>query len=524
MQNELNKILLRWLIGLVIPIALIVSGIGIIWGMGSSKVAKNVDDGTDLISQLRRMPIVKVDRILEYPDEIPLDIEVNGVVVPFREVTLAAEVAGRVSYKSPNCKIGRYVEEGELLFSIDKTDYEWEVERLTAQRDSEKAQQQELDQDVANVKRMIELADEELAIQNREVARLEELPQGFASATELDQARRARLVAQNARVNLLNQLDLLSTRRNRVMQAERLATALLEQAKVNLARTEIRAPSSGVIASESVEADSFVQKGATLCVIEDTQHVEISTNLRADQMFYILNQRDAYPPQDEGKRQGYELPPTEVTVSYWLSGRRNEVYEWKGHLSRYEGIGMNPQSRTVPVRILVDNPMDMRRRGSESEMAMTGAPTALVRGMFVECAIHTKPKRRMLLVPKIAIRPGGQLWLFEPQPSFFPANSIKESVDSPAVDDGALPYAPDEASKTDATALQPDAWAVGGLKVVSGLQLVRTFKLAQSRYSDYWVIEAHEELNPQDLVIVTPLATILGGGQDFVRYPKEDRK
>ena len=59
-----------------------------------------------------------------------LNIEVDGVVVPFRQITLSAEVEGTVLFKEEDCRAGRYVEQGTVLFRIDPRDYELEIRRL----------------------------------------------------------------------------------------------------------------------------------------------------------------------------------------------------------------------------------------------------------------------------------------------------------------------------------------------------------------------------------------------------------
>ncbi len=109
-----------------------------------------------------------------------------------------------------------FVEAGAVLFKLDETDYRLEVDRLAAMRDSEYAQQKELDQEVANAKRSLELADQDVALQEKELERLERLPAGFASATELDQARRLRLSAATQRLAIQNQLNTLDSRRTRI--------------------------------------------------------------------------------------------------------------------------------------------------------------------------------------------------------------------------------------------------------------------------------------------------------------------
>ncbi len=64
-----------------------------------------------------------------------------------------------------------------------------------------------------------------------------------------------------------------------------------------------------------------------------------------------------------GKLSGYALPQTPVSILYRIAGREDLVFQWEGHLSRYDGIGLDPQSRTVPCRITVDDPQNFLIRG-----------------------------------------------------------------------------------------------------------------------------------------------------------------
>lgn len=59
-----------------------------------------------------------------------IEIDADGVVVPIREVTLAAEVPGRIMKKSANCRAGKFVKAGTVLFEIDNRDYQLDVARL----------------------------------------------------------------------------------------------------------------------------------------------------------------------------------------------------------------------------------------------------------------------------------------------------------------------------------------------------------------------------------------------------------
>ena len=71
---------------------------------------------------------------------------------------------------------------------------------------------------------------------------------------------------------------------------------------------------------------------------------------------------------------------------------------------------MNRETRTVPARIIVDEPKKMRvNQPSNGVAAIT--PPSLVSGMFVTVRIPIETTRQLLKVPVEAIRPGGKVWV-----------------------------------------------------------------------------------------------------------------
>ena len=511
--------------GLLLPIVFVAIGIGVFQTLGRQLPKKAPVEGEDTISKLRRLPIVSVDRIADAGDLKSLDLGVTGTVVSYRQINLAAEVAGRIKFKSESCQIGRFVKKGDLLFELDPTDFQLEVERLDALQESEYAQQRELDQEISNSKDLLELAEEELAIIEKDIARLEALPKGFASESEMDQAKRSRVASANQRLTIMNQIQTLETRRSRLKMAERLAAAQLQQARVNLERTRIESPIDGVIVTESVQTDSFIQKGATLCVIEDVERVEVSCNLRSDQLLLILEQpvegRAAPKVGALLSASNYELPHTDVTVSYRIAGRENDVFEWKGKLSRYEGIGLDSQSRTVPVRIQVEKPSEVYVNGEKLVGVSESGLPALVRGMFVQCQIHTRPPENVVLVPKLALKPGNQLWKFEEDPSIVapgeetvPAEG-QSSTQSDAQRDVEEPNTATQ--KNAPISIDPADWRAGRVVVTGGIDVVNLVNVGPSN-QEYWVVDSANKLKPGELVIVSPFANLVGDGTDEVRY------
>ena len=525
-MNQTSKLPQTILFGVLIPVGMLAVGFGAFVVMGKQLPKQAAVEGKDTITKLRKLPIVAVGQIESSATLASLDVAVSGTVVPYRQINLAAEIAGLVRIKSDNCQIGRYVNKGDILFELDSTDTELEIERLEALKETELAQQRELDQEISNAKKSLELAEEELALNEKELKRLGSLAKGFASENELDQSRRQRVTSANARLTIQNQLQMMETKRSRLKLAERLAEAQLQQARVNLERTTVASPIDGVIVTESVQADSFVQRGATLCVIEDTQRVEVSCNLRSDQLLLVLEQRLAANnstgalPVVQGSN--YELPNTPVTVSYRVAGREEISYQWKGHLSRYEGVGLDSQSRTVPVRVRVDNPQEAIRNGETAKLQGPGGIAALVRGMFVECQIHTSTPRDTVLIPKLGLKPGNQVWKFVRDDALV-ASEESDPETAATASDGSKGESGDakgeakKATKNLQLSINPDEWTAGRVEVISNVKVLSLIQHGPKR-EDYWVVEAKEGLTSGDSLIVSPLANIAGDGSDLVRY------
>lgn len=339
-------------------------------------------------------------------------LEANGVVVPFREIRLAAEVRGRVIEHSPNLRPGRMVQRGETLIRLDPTEYKLEVQRLQQQQQQVKAERAALDVQVSNTEKLIALAEQDLELQEADLERVRSLIQrGASSQTAVDTARRGVLTSQTGLVRLQNEARDLEAQRTLLQQRQKLTQVELERAQLDERRTVVSAPITGVVVQSSVEEESYLQPGASFSVIEDTSAMEVNCNLTLDDMYWIWN--------DMGQGRGDEsaplsldafaLPPTPVMVRFDLGERG---YEWKGVLSRQGRVGLDERTRTVPCRVLVDEPRQVRPVGAGSEdYAGNDGPRTLMRGMFVTVEIECLPHRRLLQIPERAIRPGMRVWI-----------------------------------------------------------------------------------------------------------------
>jgi multidrug efflux pump subunit AcrA (membrane-fusion protein) len=531
-----------WLLfNIGIPLLLLSAAIGLVFFLGAVQPSTRPAADTSLAGRLQALPAVDVVPTQSLADSgKTLHLNTDGTVVPFREVVLATEVAGRIIEKSPQCEAGQYVTAGTVLMRIDPTDYELTVRRLEQTQQSEYESINEIDQELINASRLLEIADADIELQSREVKRLDSLPEDFAARRDVDAARRAVLQAEQQKVTYQNQIDLLKKRRARLELAEQLAATQLKQARIDLERTEIRAPIDGVIASEQAELNTFVARGNPVVTMEDTSKVEVATSLRTDQLYWVLNQKTSQSPIEElnapanGAHRGYKLPPTEVKVQYQLSGRDDVTYVWDGQLIGYDGIGLDEQTRTVPVRVVVDQPQmfDVQRRGDDEstkrpteENVISTGPTALVRGMFVRLQLQLQPAVPLVILPSEALKPGNRVWEFIPDESVLDVAEEEEKTDdsdtvaeSKTETDDSVAKTEDGKSTDDESdtepeaepevAFVPDEWSPGRLVI---RQDIRPIDLLSSvgGSSDFWICEVPDQsINGDSFVVVSPLGSI----------------
>ena len=383
------------------PIGILAIGVVLFLALKSLKVAPEQERDRTLA------PLVET--IVVAPHTGGLNFSVDGLVAPFREIDLAAAVSGRIAMRSDICRAGNYVQRGTPLIEIDDRDYKLEVERLKRELAQAAVSLEELDVEASNTRALIKIAKQQHQLQRRDLERQERLAERrIISDSELEQTMRDELAALNSVMTLEHQWQLLGTRRNRLVSAHDLWLSQLEKAQLDLSRTKVASPISGVIIEEMVEEDSYVQKGASLVKIEDTSAVEVKCNLRMEDLYWLWAQEKRGPADVEASpTRDYQIPPAPVTITYDLAGRK---YIWDGVLSRFDGIGVDQRTRTVPCRVLVSDPRKVRAEGTGDEALAVVGPPALVRGMYVTVSVRAQPKMALLEVPRQAIQPGNKVW------------------------------------------------------------------------------------------------------------------
>ena len=185
-----------------------------------------------------------VDFLVAEAAPATLRVGTQGTVEPALAATVSAEVGGMVTEVSPNLRRGRFVEEGELLATLEPTDYEAALAEARANLLSAETSLIQAEADAAQAIRDLE-----------EVGVTDPSP----LARREPQLRQARL---------------------RVDSAE----AAVELAEKNLERTRIRAPFTGQVAEAFVDrGDVLPNRGSPVARINGTALAEIRLPLsRAD--------------------------------------------------------------------------------------------------------------------------------------------------------------------------------------------------------------------------------------------------
>lgn len=347
-----------------------------------------------------------------------LTIEVEGVAAPFRQVTISAEVEGRVVKKLPLSRAGSYVSAGDPLLQIDPVDYRLEVDRLTARVNQSRAELDAIEVQIGNNEKLVAIVTEEQELNRRELDRAQQLFQRrVIPDSQLDATLGTELASRRSLQTLQNEGAVLLERKRSQHASLTLAEAELARAAEDLKRTDIKSPLDGVIVTDNTELDNFVKRGDPLLKISDSRRLEIMTSLTVDELYWVwMNSGLLSESSKKTDKERMELPRTDVEAVFDLHGTK---YKWQGQLSRYEGSGLDARTRTVPCRVLVENPTQVqvisnagvRTQVSQSTSAKTDSLPAMYVGMYLTIRIPVHSPIPLMEIPTESLRPGNEIWL-----------------------------------------------------------------------------------------------------------------
>jgi RND family efflux transporter MFP subunit len=298
------------------------------------------------------LPLVEVLEVT--PRDHTYTVSSQGTVAPRAEIGLAPQVGGKVVRVSPNLVAGGYFDEGDVLFEIERVDYEAALAQAEAGlRGSElRLAQVEADADVA-----------------REEWR--KLGRGDGSPLALREPQLAEAAA-----------------------ATEAARSAHRQAMRNLARTQVTAPFAGRVRSESIDVGQLVAAGTPVAQIYAVDYVEVRLPISSGDLAYLPFSLH-FRTEDAG------VAAPEVTLIGELSGRR---HTWMGRIVRTEGA-IDPTTRLTYLVARVDDPH------GRSDHHPDRPPLAV--GLFVDASIQGRSVDDVFVLPRHVLRQGNHLWVID---------------------------------------------------------------------------------------------------------------
>lgn len=234
-----------------------------------------------------------------------IDISTDDAFVDGHVYQISAREPGHVSavYVNDN----QFVHKGELLISLDQSDFKTQVQNTAAavkqaENDiaSNYAKLDSANANVALVKSRLELAE-------RDLARGAELfKRGIVAKQDLDTLSTNRDVAQAQLRDALENVRKAKADIGLMVAGGKDATvaqkkAELDQAKLNLSYTEVRAPADGYITRKSVEPGNNLSPGQPLMALVSLGDIWVTANYKESQLTHVRSgepvefEVDAYP-------------------------------------------------------------------------------------------------------------------------------------------------------------------------------------------------------------------------------------
>lgn len=324
------------LIKTVFTLATFVFGLGVAWLLKSHS-PEAVQQAK--VPQLQIVAIKPVE-----PETVSIPVFSRGEVSPSTEIQLVLEVAGQVTYVSPNFANGGYFRSGEVLLRVDKSRYELDLTKAQSR--------------VVSAKQKYRRTELELSLDD-EVT-------GLPSPKRYHQRQLAELEAQ--------------------IEA---AEADLKWVKMQLKKTELRAPFDGRVRQVMIGTGQYVSPGARLAQVYPVDRAEVRLPL-SDRQLAILDLPTI-------SRNNKNAP--EVTFSLRYGDR---PFTWAGHIVRTES-GLDARNRLLYVVAQIHRPYDR-------DVTQPGRPS-LSSGQFLEAEIMGKDHHDIVVLPRRALRNGTEVWV-----------------------------------------------------------------------------------------------------------------
>ncbi|HEW81669.1 MAG TPA: efflux RND transporter periplasmic adaptor subunit [Nitrospirae bacterium] len=300
------------------------------------------------VKEAKEDPGILVEFMKAEKEIAAMTVKGTGTVRSTQEISVIPQVSGEVIYTAPGLDAGGFFEKGTVLFRIEDTDYKLALEQVGSSKAN-------AEYELAKIESQAEIARNEWNVINKE----NETPP--------------------------NPLVLYGPQLKNAKAALASASAKVDQAKLNLARTEIKAPFSVRIRSENVEVGQYVRSGNSVAVLAGTDTAEVAVSLTAEQLRWL----------------NMESHNNDAVVRLNISGT---VYEWAGHVVRSTGE-IDEKSRMMQVIVEINDPYGLKKKRKNGP--------SLAAGSFVEVLIKGRNLKNVFVIPRTALRDNSTVWIMD---------------------------------------------------------------------------------------------------------------
>lgn len=264
-----------------------------------------------------------------------------AVVRTLEEVSLKAQVSGKVTCCGDGTEDGVNVKEGEVIIQIEKNDYEIAKQQAEAELDILKAEAKQKEQTIKDAAKMLAAMKDDYDLEKANYERSKNLyDKKVYSKSEVEKAQQSMSRRNKLYIEMSNLKAKTTFQLESIKAQIKKASAMLNQAKLNLDRTSVKAPINGRTGNCNVEIGEYISLGQEICTISNDKKPALQVPVDATEASDILH---VMP----GKKYWLALPDTVKVTIAWV--KKPEACKWQGKVDRVE----NYDSETDTLRILV---------------------------------------------------------------------------------------------------------------------------------------------------------------------------
>jgi len=341
----IKKILFN-LIKFVAPVVLIAVGVYIANHLISTKPKSKK-------AAVKQQPALVETMSATFTDE-KIIVPGLGTILPAREVVIQPEASGLIIQQNPSLIPGGILKEGDLIARIDPRDYEYAV-----------AQQEAAVETAAfNVK----------------------VEEGRKTVAE----REWKLLGNEvATTDLGRELALREPHIQNVKAILNAAQSRLQQAKLQLQRTNIHAPFNCIVREENIDTGQYVTPQTRIATLVGTDQYWVKVAVSMDHLRYIRIPTKA----------GEKGSPVTLIQEAGLSDR----IERQGYVIRLLS-DLDIEGRRARLLIAIDDPLQLTLPEEERTIP-------LVLNAYVRADIEGSFLSNICVLPRTALREGDKIWI-----------------------------------------------------------------------------------------------------------------